>query len=226
MPAAVAVECVHTFSLIHDDLPAIDDDDMRRGRPASHKQYGEALAILAGDGLLALSFEILAREMTDPSTTVALIRELANATGWQGMIGGEAADIEGERQPPDAARVARIHAAKTARLIEASCRLGALAARAGDDVLTALGVCGRELGLAFQAVDDLLDVTADGDQMGKQTGKDELACKQTYPRAVGIEESRKLAAAASDRAIAALSPFGRRASRLVSLARFLMDRRS
>ena len=226
MPAAVAVECVHTFSLIHDDLPALDNDDVRRGRPSNHKQFGEALAILAGDGLLALSFEILAREVADPDLATAMVRELAIAAGWQGVIGGEAADIEGESVAPDVALVARIHATKTARLIEASCRLGAMAARADDKSVSALADYGRVLGLAFQAADDLLDLTGSSAAMGKRAGKDEAARKQTYPRAVGIEESRKLAEAAADQAIAALASFGPRASKLASLARFAVDRQS
>ncbi|MBN2561113.1 MAG: polyprenyl synthetase family protein [Phycisphaerae bacterium] len=225
VPAAVAVECVHTFSLIHDDLPALDDDDVRRGRPANHKKFGEALAILAGDGLLALSFELLARQVLDPALAVAMVRELASAAGWQGMIGGEAADIEGESVPPDARLVARIHAAKTARLIEASCRLGAMAARADDGSVAALGKYGYELGLAFQVTDDLLDVSTSSGQMGKPTGKDDAAGKQTYLRAVGVEESRSIATAAADRAMAALAPFDPKAARLRSLAQFVVNRR-
>jgi len=226
MPAALAVECVHTFSLIHDDLPAIDNDDLRRGRPSSHKQFGEAMAILAGDGLLALSFEILAGAVGDPALSRDMVRELAVAAGWQGMVGGEVADIEGESVAPDAALVARIHLAKTARLIEVSCRLGGLAARADEAGIAALGSYGHELGMAFQGADDLLDVTASSGQMGKSTGKDESACKQTYPRAVGMEESRRLVDAAAERAVAALTPLGPRAAKLVSLARYVVERRS
>ncbi len=226
MPAAVAMECVHTFSLIHDDLPAIDNDDMRRGKPTNHKRFGEAMAILAGDGLLALAFEVLARPSSDPATAVAMVRELASAAGWEGMIGGEAADVDGESQPPDAGLTAKIHAAKTARLLEASCRMGGLAARADEDSLTMLGRYGHELGLAFQIADDLLDLTATSEQLGKAAGKDESSRKQTHARLVGIEESRKLAQAAADRAVAALAPFGDRAAALVSLARFVVSRRS
>jgi geranylgeranyl diphosphate synthase type II len=222
MSAAVAVECVHTFSLIHDDLPALDDDDLRRGRPTCHKQYGEAIAILAGDALLALAFEVLGGEVADPAVARAMTRELAAAAGWQGMIGGEAADIEGQSMTPDASLVARIHAAKTARLIEASCRLGALAAKASESQLAALARYGHELGLAFQATDDLLDVTASSDQIGKRTGKDAAAGKQTYPRAVGMEETRRIAREATDRAVAALRPLG--GARLAALARFVLER--
>jgi geranylgeranyl diphosphate synthase type II len=226
MPAAVAVECVHTFSLIHDDLPALDDDDQRRGRASSHRRFGEALAILAGDGLLALAFEILAREIDDPAMAVAMVGELAEASGAAGMIGGEAADIEGESTPPDATLASSIHAAKTARLIEASCRLGAMAAGADDKRVSILAGYGQALGMAYQAVDDLLDATVSSAAVGKGTGKDEAAGKQTYPRAVGIEETRKLVAARVERAIARLAPIGPPAWKLVSLSRFVADRQS
>ena len=226
MPAAMAVECVHTFSLIHDDLPALDNDDLRRGRPTTHRQFGEAMAILAGDGLLALAFEILARDVADTQVAAALIGELAAAAGWQGMIGGEAADIEGEALPPQADLVARIHAEKTARLIASSCKLGALAAHAKETDAAALAIYGHELGLAFQAVDDLLDATATGLQMGKRTGKDAAAGKQTYLRAVGMEENRRIARAAADRAVAAVAPLGDAAARLVQLADYVVNRQS
>ena len=224
MPPAVAVECVHTFSLIHDDLPALDDDDLRRGRPTCHKQYGEAIAILAGDALLALAFEVLGGEVADPGVATAMTCELAAAAGWQGMIGGEAADIEGQSMTPDAALVARIHAAKTARLIEASCRLGALAAKASESQLAALARYGHEFGLAFQATDDLLDLTASSGHLGKRTGKDAAAGKQTYPRAVGMEEARRIAREATDRAVAALRPLAGGGARLTALARFVLER--
>jgi geranylgeranyl diphosphate synthase type II len=148
MPPALAVECVHTFSLIHDDLPALDDDDFRRGNPANHKVFGEAMAVLAGDALLALAFEVLASQTSPPALIAAMTCELAAAAGWEGMIGGEAADLEGESAPPDRALVERIHAAKTARLIEASCRLGAMAAGASDGQISALAAYGRALGLS------------------------------------------------------------------------------
>jgi geranylgeranyl diphosphate synthase, type II len=224
VPAAMAVECVHTFSLIHDDLPALDDDDLRRGRPTCHKQYGEAMAILAGDALLALAFEVLGREMTDSAVAAAMVRELAAAAGWQGMIGGEAADIEGEAVPPDADLVARIHAAKTARLIEVCCRLGALAAKAPKLQEEALAGYGRHLGLAFQATDDLLDMTASADQMGKRTRKDASAGKQTYPRVVGMDGTRRIAQEAVNQAVAALEVFGAAGARLIAVAQFVLER--
>ncbi len=226
MPAALAVECVHTFSLIHDDLPALDDDDLRRGRPSSHVRFDEATAILAGDGLLALAFEIIAAEIEDAALAISMVKELAAATGWQGMIGGEAADIEAESVPPEARLVGQIHAAKTARLISTCCRLGAMAAGADDRDVSALGTYGQELGLAFQAVDDILDVTANSDALGKRTGKDAAAGKQSYARAVGVSETRVLAAAAVDRALRAIDRFGSRASQLVMLAQFVVARGS
>ena len=226
MPPAVAMECVHTFSLIHDDLPALDDDDMRRGRPSCHRQYGEALAILAGDALLALAFEVLTEDISDAALAKAMTRELAGATGGGGMIGGEVLDLEGASLPPDAEAVSRIHAAKTAALIRVACRLGGLAARADDEQMEALSRFGQALGLSFQVADDLLDVCGTLQATGKRTGKDAVAGKQTYPAALGVEESRRLAHATSERAVAALSPFGSQAARLVSLARYLVERTS
>lgn len=226
MPAAMAVECIHTFSLIHDDLPALDNDDIRRGRPANHKRFGESIAILAGDGLLAMAFEIIARKVTTPLLIASMVNELSTAAGWRGMIGGEVADMQGASRPSNRALVASIHAAKTARLIESSCRLGALAAGAAQDRLEALGRYGHSLGLAFQAIDDLLDATESSATMGKQTGKDTALGKQSYPRAVGIEETRRIARSAAERAAAALEPFGPKSSRLISLARFVVERRS
>lgn len=226
LPAALAVECVHTFSLIHDDLPALDNDDMRRGRPANHKEFGEASAILAGDALFALAFEIIAADVSDPRMAVAMIHELAAASGFRGMIGGEAADLKGAALPPDADRVARIHAAKTARLIEACCRLGAMAADAPRHAQDVLGRFGHELGLAFQAADDLLDVTGTTENLGKPVRRDDVSGKQTYPRAVGMEAARRIARQARDRAVAALEPFGDRAARLAVLARYVVERNS
>jgi geranylgeranyl diphosphate synthase type II len=226
LPAAVAMECIHTFSLIHDDLPAMDNDDLRRGRPTNHRVFGEAVAILAGDGLLALAFESLTHCPTTPATVVAMVRELADATGWQGMIGGQVEDILGERARPDAARVDRIHALKTARLIEASCRLGALAAGADESWLAALGRYGQALGMAFQVVDDLLDVTATTAALGKGAGKDETREKQTYPRVFGLEASRARARDLVQDAKAALDIFGDRAEPLLELADFVVQRES
>ncbi|MFQ5429899.1 MAG: polyprenyl synthetase family protein [Phycisphaerae bacterium] len=221
---AMAIECVHSFSLVHDDLPALDDDDVRRGQAATHRVFGEALAILAGDALLALAFEILSEEVSSPDRAVAMTRELATATGAAGMIGGESLDIEGESHAPDLDEVERIHSLKTARLIESACRLGGLAAEASESQLRALSDYGRALGLAFQVADDLLDVDGTLQETGKQTGKDARAGKQTYPRAVGPEASRVHAEQMADQAVAALAPWGRRAERLASLARYVVER--
>lgn len=226
LPAAAAIECVHTFSLIHDDLPAMDDDDLRRGRPTNHKVYGEAMAILAGDALVTLAFEILATQSAEPTVMARMVAELADATGWQGMIGGQVEDIDGESCPPQRERVERIHAMKTARLIQSACRLGALAANAPKPACDALSRFGHELGVAFQIVDDLLDVTATTDDLGKRAGKDETSEKQTYPRVFGVETSRTLAREAIQRAKASLAMLGPSAEPLTDLADFVADRRS
>jgi len=226
LPAAVAVECVHAFSLIHDDLPALDGDDLRRGRPTNHKVFGEATAILAGDALLALAFEILANDVTDATIAAAMIRELAAAAGCRGLIGGEYEDLAGESVPPDAALVGRIHEGKTARLIEAACRLGGLAARADGQELETLARYGRALGAAFQATDDLLDACGRSDLLGKKTGKDAVAGKQTYVRAVGLDQARQIAQDAARCATEELASFGSSADRLRGLARYVLERSS
>lgn len=224
LPAAAALECVHAFSLVHDDLPAMDDDDFRRGRPTCHKAFGEAVAILAGDALLALAFELLATRMTDPDRIARATAELARGTGWAGMIGGQTNDILGEKLPPDLERVRQIHLGKTARLFEAAGRLGAIAAGADYTQTTAAADFGRNLGLAFQIADDLLDVTGTAESMGKAVAKDAQAGKQTYPAAVGLQESRRMAAALADQAVGALQGFGASADDLRALVGFVIDR--
>jgi geranylgeranyl diphosphate synthase type II len=226
LPPAAAIECVHTFSLIHDDLPSMDNDDLRRGRPTNHRVFGEATAILAGDALLALAFEIIATQPAPAATIARMTAELASAAGWQGMIGGQVEDIEGELQPPDARRVERIHGMKTARLIQSACRLGALAAGATAEQYAALSRFGHDLGLAFQIADDLLDVTAATAALGKRSGKDEASGKQTYPRLFGVDESRRLARQAADRARAALRVFGDDAEPLAGVVSFVVERES
>lgn len=221
-PGAIAIECIHTFSLIHDDLPAMDDDDLRRGQPTSHRVFGEAAAILAGDWLVTHAFAVLARADLPGAVTAELAAALAGGT--LGMIEGQAADIAGEHLPPEATLVDFIHRHKTGRLIEASCRLGALCSGAGDAQLTALSDYGRHLGLAFQIVDDVLDCTSSTEQLGKRAGKDAGESKQTYPAVHGIEESRRRARQAADDAIAALTPFGERARWLGGLARYVVSR--
>jgi len=225
-PLAVALECVHAFSLVHDDLPAMDNDDLRRGRPTCHKACGEAMAILAGDALLALAFEIVAARIDDPRTVAEATLELARGTGWAGMIGGQVLDMQGEHRPADLELVKRIHRNKTARLFETAGRLGAVAARADESRTAAAAAFGHQLGLAFQIADDLLDVTGTAAELGKAVAKDARAGKQTYPAAAGLEASRQAARDAADRAVAALETFGPAADDLRDLVRFVIDRRT
>ncbi len=223
-PAAAAVECVHAFSLVHDDLPAMDDDDVRRGQPTTHKKFGEAMAILAGDALVVLAFEILARHVRDQRLVGEMVLDLAQRTGGAGMIGGQAADIAGQTQSPSLDRTQFIHRHKTAALFEAACRLGALAGRGSSAHSAALGRFGASFGLAFQIADDLLDVNSTKDILGKAAGKDTAAGKQTYPRSVGVGQSRAAAEAAAADAVAALEPFGAVADDLSELARYVVSR--
>jgi len=222
-PAAAAIECVHAFSLVHDDLPAMDDDDLRRGRATTHKKFGEALAILAGDALLALSFELVAR-MADARVVQALVSELAGATGWSGMIGGQAQDLAGENQPPSLERTRAIHRLKTGRLFAAACRMGAICGGGTVDQLEGFLRFGGRLGEAFQIADDLLDLTAGAERLGKTAGKDAAARKQTYPACVGAAASRAAADAAVTSAVAELAPFGPAADDLRELAAYVVVR--
>ncbi len=223
-PAALAIELVHSFSLVHDDLPAIDNDELRRGRPTTHARYGEALAILTGDALLAHAFTLLSPSSMRPDLSRALVAELSDATGPIGLIGGEVDDIEGERTAPHADLVQRIHAAKTARLIQAACRMGAIAGGASGEKVSALSEFGRQIGLAFQATDDLLDVQGSGAELGKRAGKDAAAGKQTYPRAVGLEAAVRIVQDTIALAIDALAPLGPDGDRLAQLAQWVVKR--
>ncbi|HPF39217.1 MAG TPA: polyprenyl synthetase family protein [Phycisphaerae bacterium] len=224
MGAAVAIECVHAFSLIHDDLPALDNDDTRRGRPTNHVVFGESTAILAGDALLALAFETLSKAYGATRAIGPMVSELANATGAAGMIGGEWLDLDAEGKALDGDDVKRIHLGKTARLIQCACRLGGLAASADQKHMAALSGYGKALGLAFQIVDDLLDVTGDPNAVGKRTGKDADRGKATYPSAVGIDASREMAALLVDGALRHIEPLGEGAERLRRLATYVIDR--
>jgi geranylgeranyl diphosphate synthase type II len=224
LPGAAAIECVHAFSLIHDDLPIMDDDDFRRGQPTVHKVYGDAIALLAGDALLALAFDIITDGYPTSPISSKLCAELADAVGWRGMIGGQAADLLGERQPVQRDLVEYIHRHKTGRLIRCACRMGAIVAEAGQEDLLALTRYGENLGLAFQITDDLLDVTATEEQTGKRTGKDAQAGKQTYPRAVGVKESRRQAEKTILRAIEALEPIGEEADQMIDIAHAVLRR--
>jgi geranylgeranyl pyrophosphate synthase len=224
-PAAVALECIHAFSLVHDDLPAMDDDDLRRGRPTCHKAFNEAIAILAGDALQTLAFELLATRIPDPKAATAAVAELARGTGWAGMIGGQTVDIESENKPTELALVQRIHRYKTARLFECAGRLGAISAGANSEQTEAATDYGKHLGLAFQIADDVLDVTSTTEMMGKAVAKDAEAGKQTYPEAIGLEASRRAADETVALAVDALDVFGPDADDLRQLARFVVERR-
>jgi geranylgeranyl diphosphate synthase type II len=220
MDAACALEMIHTYSLIHDDLPALDNDDLRRGRPTSHKVFGEAMAILAGDALLTHAFVVLG-SLGD----ARLVLELATASGTVGgMIAGQVHDIEGERQTPSAEVLERIHRAKTGALLRASVRMGAIHAGATPDQLDALSRYGEHIGLAFQIVDDLLDVLQTSEQLGKTAGKDAAQHKITFPAVYGIDASRLMAERERDSAHACLESFGANAARLHELADLIVDR--
>ena len=221
LPVACALEMIHTYSLIHDDLPAMDDDDLRRGKPTCHKAFGEATAILAGDGLLTMAFDVAAE-----TGSIAIVRELARAAGVAGMVGGQQADLAGEGQQLGLDALRRIHRAKTGALIRASARCGALAAGGDAPAVDALTAYGEHLGLAFQITDDILDVTGTEAAIGKPVGSDVSRDKSTYPALLGLDESRRLAAEAVDAALAALSAFGAAAEHFRDLARYILDRRS
>ena len=225
--AACALEFIHTYSLIHDDLPALDNDDYRRGKLTNHKVFGEAMAILAGDSLLTLAFQILAQLDAPDSHRTRMIAELATAAGTLGgMIGGQVADLEGEGHPPTPELLETIHRAKTGALLRASLRLGAIYADANDAQYAALSSYGEHMGLAFQIVDDILDVEASSEALGKTAGKDAQQQKITFPAVYGLEESRRMAAAECERAHQALKPLGDRATRLHELADHIVKRKS
>lgn len=221
--SAAAVELIHTFSLVHDDLPAMDDDDLRRGVPTNHKVFGEAMAILAGDAMTTLAFEVLGR--TAPADLVApLVIELARSAGPVGMIGGQVLDMQSQGAALPVEALSQVHRLKTGALVTAACRMGAILARAGDAQLDAVTRFGAHLGLAFQIADDLLDVTASAEAVGKATGKDAAAGKNTYPALLGVEEARQAARGQSEAAIEALAGFGAGAEGLRGLARYTVER--
>jgi geranylgeranyl diphosphate synthase type II len=221
-----ALEMLHTYSLIHDDLPALDNDDLRRGRPTCHKAFGEAIAILAGDALQTQAYEVLAQLICPAEARVAIIREIAHATGTiDGMIGGQVVDLEAEHKKPDLATLEYIHRSKTAALITASVVSGGIYAGSGVDDIAHLRTYGQSIGLAFQIVDDVLDLTQTSEQLGKTAGKDTAAEKTTYPALFGIEESIRKADALINRACAELNEYGPAASTLKELAHFLVERK-
>jgi len=221
-----ALEMLHTYSLIHDDLPALDNDDLRRGRPTCHKVFGEAIAILAGDALQTQAYEVMARLKCPAEARVRIVEEIARGTGTvNGMIGGQVVDLEAEHTKPDAAMLEYIHGAKTAALITASLVSGGLYAGADHLEVAHLRAFGRSIGLAFQIVDDILDVTQTSEQLGKTAGKDTVAEKATYPSLFGVEQSERKADELVSKAFAELDSFGARAETLKELARFLVERK-
>jgi geranylgeranyl diphosphate synthase type II len=228
LPLAGTLELIHTYSLIHDDLPAMDDDDLRRGRPTCHKVYGEALAILAGDGLLTMAFEVL----SDPRRTgkvpanrlLAVIKEIATASGVFGMVGGQVVDMESEGKDIDFPTLEYIHTHKTGALIRASVRVGALYAKAGKRQFTALTHYGEMVGLAFQIADDILDITGTREETGKDVGSDLQKGKKTFPSFYGLEESRRRAVEVADRAVLSLKDFDKKADPLRELAKYIINR--
>jgi geranylgeranyl diphosphate synthase type II len=222
-----ALEMLHTYSLIHDDLPALDNDDLRRGKPTCHVAFGEAIAILAGDALQTRAFEVLASLDSQPAATVQIIGLIANAIGTvEGMIGGQVLDLESEHHRPTPELVAAIHRAKTGALIRVSVVVGGIYAGATADDVARLDLFGRKEGLAFQIVDDVLDMTIDSAHLGKTAGKDLATEKATWPAVYGIEQSLRDAASLVEEALAALEPFGSRADGLKSVARYLVERKN
>jgi geranylgeranyl diphosphate synthase type II len=224
---ACSLELIHTYSLIHDDLPALDNDDYRRGKLTNHKVFGDAMAILAGDSLLTLAFQVLAQLRVADDRKTRLVCELATASGTVGgMIGGQVADLEGEGKPPEPALLETIHRAKTGALLRASLRLGAICAGATADQYAALSCYGEHVGLAFQIVDDILDVEESSAALGKTAGKDAAQHKITFPAVYGLEKSRSMAEEECVRAHDVLAPFADRAVRLHELADLIVHRKS
>ena len=224
MPAACAVEMVHAYSLIHDDLPAMDDDDLRRGRPTCHKVYGEALAILAGDALLARAFEILAADVEPGELAAVCCRELAAAAGASQLVGGQADDLAAATRKADFEHLVAIHRRKTGAMFTVALRIGGRIGGANDATLTALTRYGEQLGMGFQIVDDLLDVDGDEAILGKRVHKDAKLGKMTYPAIYGVDQSRQLAVDRIASAIDALAPLGPSAEPLRQLANYVITR--
>ncbi len=228
LPIAGSLELIHTYSLIHDDLPAMDDDDFRRGRATCHKVYGEAIAILAGDGLLNLAFEVLSDprrlKAVPANRLITIIKEISTASGAFGMVGGQVVDMESEGKDIDFPTLEYIHTRKTGALIRASVRVGALYAKAGTRQFTALTHYGEMVGLAFQIADDILDITGKQEELGKDVGSDLKKDKKTFPSFYGLEESRARAGEVADKAVRALKDFDRKADPLRELAKYIVNR--
>ena len=229
MRTASAIEFVHAYSLIHDDLPAMDDDDLRRGKPSCHKQFDEATAILAGDALQALAFEVLAHEDThgDAAVRTHLVSELARASGAQGMVGGQMLDLLAETRPElSIGAITRLQRLKTGALISFSCTAGAILGKASEPLRAALSAYAHDLGLAFQIVDDLLDIEGSAEEIGKTPGKDAASGKATFVSILGLERARAQAELLARQAAAHLEPFGEAADLLTQAARFVVARRA
>lgn len=222
--SAAAIEMVHTYSLIHDDLPAMDNDDLRRGLPTCHKAFNEATAILTGDALLTLAFEILAKEIDEPAVAVKLIIQLAQDAGATGMIAGQMADLKAENGQGNKELLEYIHKNKTAKIFRCATVMGAICGGATDEELDRLSEYGLKIGLGFQIADDILDVNATSEHLGKTAGKDAKAAKCTYPAVVGIEEARQLEKKLAEEAMTELIPFGRKADNLRQLVMALLKR--
>jgi len=226
LPTACALECIHAFSLIHDDLPCMDDDDTRRGRPTNHKVFGEAMALLAGDALLALAFELVASNASAvaPDRLVSAVAMIARASGTWGMVGGQVMDIEAEGRPISGEWLQQIHARKTGALLTASSVVGALLAGGAEEQLERLREYGAHVGLAFQIADDILDVVGDEEKIGKPVGSDQKQDKATYPKLYGLERSLAMARTESTAAIAAVEPLGPSAEPLRAIAHYIVER--
>jgi geranylgeranyl diphosphate synthase type II len=225
LPFACAMECIHTYSLVHDDLPSMDNDDFRRGRPTCHKVFGDGIAVLAGDALLTIAFEIVSRAEPTPRYNMSmLLREVAVAAGSQKLIAGQVADLEAEGKKAGRAELRYIHENKTAAILTTSVRLGSMSANANAKQLEAITDFGRSLGLAFQVIDDILDVTQTSEKLGKSAGKDVAAKKATYPAVIGLEKSRAEAKRLTRKAHNALSIFRAKGDALRALANYLLER--
>jgi len=222
--ASAAIEMVHTYSLIHDDLPAMDNDDLRRGLPTCHRAFDEATAILTGDALLTLAFEILAKEIDEPIVAIKLIGQLAHDAGASGMIAGQMADLKAEESAGTKQMLEYIHINKTAKMFRCAAAIGAICGGAPEKQFDCLCEYGLKIGLAFQITDDILDVSAPSEQLGKTAGKDVKAAKCTYPAVVGLEKARELQEKLTSEAVAALKPFGKKADTLRQFAMTLLER--
>ncbi|NLN15705.1 MAG: polyprenyl synthetase family protein [Firmicutes bacterium] len=224
LPLAAALEMIHAFSLIHDDLPCMDDDDWRRGKPSNHKMFGEAIALLAGDALLTRAFYLLTRLALPGDVVVNIVAEVAQAVGSEGLIGGQVVDLQSEGKQVDRATLEYIHCHKTGDLIAVALRTGAMVGGAGEELLASLTAYGRELGLLFQITDDILDVEGDADKLGKPVGSDVSHGKATYPALFGMEKAKEAAQAAAANALAAVAGLGEEAWPLRELIDYILHR--